>query len=184
MEEKDRRVRRTQNLLARALIDLTLEKGYEAVTIRDITERADVGYATFFRHYPDKEALLVDVLNVFLEELVELLRSIGDQSEMAGTLVFRYVQEHNELCRVLLSTHGSAPLLRHIYEAGAYSVLEQNIPLEGSPVPPEIAAHHLVASSIALIQWWLERDMPYPPEQMGQIYHELIIRPTKAIAFK
>ena len=50
MDTQDRRVRRTQNLLAKALIALTLEKGYEAVTIRDITQRADVAYATFFRH--------------------------------------------------------------------------------------------------------------------------------------
>ena len=54
----DRRVKRTQRLLAEALISLTLEKGYDAVSIRDITERADVAYATFFRHHEDKEALL------------------------------------------------------------------------------------------------------------------------------
>jgi AcrR family transcriptional regulator len=40
---QDRRIRRTQHLLAQALIALTLEKGYEAVTIRDLTERADIG---------------------------------------------------------------------------------------------------------------------------------------------
>jgi AcrR family transcriptional regulator len=50
MDTHDRRVKRTQSALAKALIALTLEKGYDAVTIRDITERADIGYATFFRH--------------------------------------------------------------------------------------------------------------------------------------
>src|SRR5437667_12756071 len=73
MEIRDRRVRRTQHLLARALIALTLEKGYEAVTIRDITECADIGYATFFRHYRDKDELLEDVLDVVLAELIDLL---------------------------------------------------------------------------------------------------------------
>ncbi len=58
MESQDRRIKRTQQLLAKALIALTLEKGYEVVTIRDITEWADVGYATFFRHYYSKDALL------------------------------------------------------------------------------------------------------------------------------
>ncbi|HEY7418111.1 MAG TPA: TetR/AcrR family transcriptional regulator, partial [Ktedonobacteraceae bacterium] len=73
MEIQDRRVRRTQQLLAKALIALTLEKGYEAVTIRDITERADIGYATFFRHYHDKDELLRGVLDVVLTELTDLL---------------------------------------------------------------------------------------------------------------
>ncbi len=44
----DRRVKRSQRLLGEALMSLILEKGYEAVTIRDITQRADVAYVTFF----------------------------------------------------------------------------------------------------------------------------------------
>ena len=73
MQTQDRRVKRTQKLLAKALIELTLEKGYEAVTIREITQRADVAYTTFFRNYHDKDALLHDVLDVVLEDLVALL---------------------------------------------------------------------------------------------------------------
>src|SRR5690606_12454565 len=58
----DARVRRTRRRLQDALVALVLERGYEAVTIRDVAERADVGYATFFRHYASKEALLLDLL--------------------------------------------------------------------------------------------------------------------------
>src|SRR5689334_7023640 len=104
MVVQDRRVRRTQQSLARALVALTLEQGYEAVTIREITDRADIGYATFFRHYRDKDELLQDVLDVVLEELTGLLsRSVPDADPTAvGTLVFRYAQEHAEVVRVLL----------------------------------------------------------------------------------
>ncbi len=73
MEKVDRRIKRTQKLLQEALISLTLEKGYDEVTIREITDRADVGYTTFFRHYPDKEALLADVLNLMKEEFKVVL---------------------------------------------------------------------------------------------------------------
>jgi AcrR family transcriptional regulator len=185
MEGQDRRVRRTQHLLAQALIVLTLEKGYDDVTIREITARADVGYATFFRHYPDKDALLLDVLDVVLDELIGLLQPpiAGDNPEAVGTLLFRYVQQHSELCRVLLGSQGSTLLMRRVQEAGINQVLRQHTPREDSPVPPDIAANHLVAASIALIQWWLDHDMPYPPERMGTIYSELIIRPTQTIAF-
>lgn len=185
MDVQDRRVKRTQNLLARALIALTLEKGYEAVTIRDITERADIGYATFFRHYHDKDALLLDVLDVVLEEMMALLRPSTPGADPAadGALIFRYVGAQSELCRVLLGSRGSAELARRIQAAGARGVLEDNRPLPGSLIPPEIAAYHLVASSMSLIAWWLEHDMPYPPERMGAIYSELIVRPTRAAAF-
>jgi AcrR family transcriptional regulator len=185
MDGQDRRVKRTQRLLAQALIDLTLQKGYEAVTIRDITEYADVGYATFFRHYPDKDALLQEVLEVVLDELLHLLQpwQADDDPVAVGTLLFRYVQDHSQVCRVLLSSRGSTALMQQMIEAGTRNVLQQNTPLEGSPVPVEIAAHHLVAASISLIQWWLDHAMPYPPEHMGVIYHELIARPTRTVAF-
>src|SRR5690348_11622022 len=96
IESQDRRVKRTQRLLAQALIALTLERGYDTVTIRDITQRADIGYATFFRHYHDKDALLADVLQVVLEELLDRLQpqhtndSKTNPAEV-GTLIFAYI---------------------------------------------------------------------------------------------
>src|SRR5579884_984217 len=106
MEVQDRRIRRTQHLLAEALIALTLEKDYESVTIRDITARADIGYATFFRHYRDKDELLKDVLDVVLNELLELVCVPPAADPTAtGLLLFRYVQEHEEVVRVLLKSH-------------------------------------------------------------------------------
>src|SRR5256714_15239099 len=102
MEIQDRRVKRTQHLLARALIALTLEKGYEAVTIRDITDRADIGYATFFRHYHSKDELLQEVSEVVIEELSDLLlASPSSYPEQFGTLIFAYVQRQSEIIRVL-----------------------------------------------------------------------------------
>lgn len=182
MEVQDRRVKRTQQLLARALIALTLEKGYEDVTIRDITERADIGYATFFRHYRDKDELLKDVLDVVLTELIDLLGPAMPAADptTVGVLLFRYVQEQSEVVRVLLRSHA---LLQNIIVAATRNVVNIRTERPGSPVPLEIAANHIVTASISLIQWWLDRQMPYSPEQMGVIYHELIIRPTSEVAF-
>ena len=182
MEIQDRRVRRTQHLLAKALIDLTLEKGYETVTIRDITERADIGYATFFRHYHDKDELLKDVLDVVLTELIDLLVPSlpGTDSTTLGVLLFRYVQKQSEVVCVLLERDA---LVQNIIKVTTQDVINKNTPLPGSAVPLEIAAHHIVTSSIALIRWWLDEQMPYSPERMGAIYHELIIKPTGAVAF-
>lgn len=180
MDKQDRRVKRTQNLLAKALIALTLEKGYDAITIRDITQFADVGYATFFRHYHDKDELLQDVLEVVLDELMHVFFASSYQGDPAvdGLLLFSYVQQHSEVIRVLLSSRGSSSLIQRIIEAVTQDVLTREALIEGGVVPTEIAAYHLITSSITLVQWWLEHDMPYTPERMGEIYQELIIRPT------
>jgi AcrR family transcriptional regulator len=151
------------------------------VTIRDITERADIGYATFFRHYRDKDELLKDVLDVVLTELIDLLGpAIPADPATLGVLLFRYVQEQSEVVRVLLRSH---TLLQPIIEAATQNVVNMHTARPDSPVPLEIAAHHIVTASISLIQWWLDHQMPYPPEQMGIVYYELITRPTEEVAF-
>jgi AcrR family transcriptional regulator len=186
MGRSDPRVERTHNLLAQALVALTLEKNYDAVTIREITERAEIGYATFFRHYPDKDALLLDVVELVLDELMALLHPHHDTNDPAqeGTLLFRYVQEHTELCHVFLKSRGSEMLLERIRDAGVRTALAANRTRQDALVPPEVAAHHLVVASLGLVQWWLEHDMPYSPERMGTIYAELIVRPTRMLAFE
>jgi len=175
----DRRVKRTQRLLAEALISLTLEKGYAAVSIRDITERADVAYATFFRHYTDKEALLDEVVEVILDDMSQLLQPGFVEAPVAtGSRIFAYVQAHSELCRVLLGSEGKARLFQLL------QTTRQDFPRLSAPsqIPPEIASHHFMSASIELIQWWLDHDMPYPPEQMGQIFATLIILPSQAVS--
>ena len=182
MEVQDRRVRRTQHLLAKALIALTLEKGYESVTLRDITERADIGYATFFRHYRDKDDLLQDVLDVVYDEFINLLspEALDADPTAVGVLLFRQIQERSEVVRVLLGSH---TLLPRLTEVAAQNIVKDHTPRPASTVPLEIAAYHIVTSTISLVQWWLDHNMPYPPEQMGMIYHELIVHPTSKVAF-
>jgi len=169
----DKRVKRTQKLLASALIDLTLQKGYEAVTIKDITDYADVGYATFFRHYHDKDDLLQDVSEVVLESFVQRLSpaDVKNDPTQVGVILFRYVQENSELIRVLLGGRASR---KRVIEASVQHTLQNSPADKDGMIPPEIAAFHLVNSGISLIEWWLEHNMPYPPEQMGTIYMGLI----------
>lgn len=185
MTELDRRIRRTRRLLTDALIALTLEKGYEAVSIRDITERAGIGYATFFRHYRDKEALLGDVLEAMLEELIALVQPTSDAADprATGRLVFAHAQQNSALYRVLLASRGVSDLLRRVQEIGVQGVLDTYRARSDSIVPAEIAANHIITSFLALIGWWLTHDMPYPPERMGEIYAALIFEPTLAVSF-
>jgi AcrR family transcriptional regulator len=180
MDRTDRRVKRTHKLLQEALIGLTLEKGFETITIREITDRADVGYATFFRHYPDKEALLADVLEAMKDDFQRLLvpYSMVSNPEETGTLIFKYVEQNCDLCRVLLDSTDTMSLLKPVQEIGlSDSTLMANAS-EQSSVPVEVAISHLMSSLVMLIRWWLDNNIPYPPERMGQIAAELIIRPV------
>ena len=58
---RDARLLKTRAALLGTLLQLLTERSFDQVTIREITKAAGIGYATFFRHYPDKEALLHDL---------------------------------------------------------------------------------------------------------------------------
>lgn len=180
IEKIDRRVQRTHKLLQEALAGLTLERGYDTVTIRDITERADVGYATFFRHYPDKESLLADMLQAMKEDLMQLLEpmAIVTDPEHVSTVVFAYVQENATLCRVLLHSTDMTALLRPLEQISLEEAVPLLDPSKNPRLPVEIAANHLMSGVVMLIRWWLDHDLPYPPERMGQITADLVIRPV------
>ncbi len=85
----DRRVQRTRKLLQDAMISMIIEKGYDATTVQDIIDRANVGRATFYAHFADKETLL----HSRLEDLRGFLRD--EQRRHPGSLGFSLVMlEH------------------------------------------------------------------------------------------
>lgn len=182
---EDVRVRRTRRLLADALVELTLERPFEAITVRDLTDRAQIGYATFFRHYSGKEELLRAMLQEVLAALLELLEPhLGENPAGAGLVVFSHAQEHADLYRLLLRTGQSTDLLPEAVRVGVNSVRQSYRGKPNSKVPFEIAAEHLVRSFVNLIEWWLEHGLPYPPERMGEIYFEIIVRPLEEKALQ
>ena len=76
-EKLDPRVKRTRQLLEQAFMDVVAEKGFQAVSVQDITEKAGVNRATFYAHFPDKYALLdYSVRQGFRQELEKRMLNV------------------------------------------------------------------------------------------------------------
>lgn len=182
MNKVDRRVQRTQDLLGEALISLTLEKGYDRITIQEITERANVAYSTFFRHYRDKGELLAAQLSKTIEDLIDRINAASAETsgDGDGIVIFEHIQEHSTLYRVLLRSMETLAVRQRITEMIAAINLKtcQSFYQPGVLVPPPVAANHMAASLLALIEWWLVHNMPYPVEQMAQIYEQMVLKAT------
>ena len=81
-----RRVARTKAAIEDAFVQLVLEHGYERVAVEDICDRADLARATFYAHYPNKEAVLFAVFNRLTEDLMERVAYRADRgTRSAGT---------------------------------------------------------------------------------------------------
>jgi AcrR family transcriptional regulator len=179
----DQRIERTERALAAALVRLTLSRTYDEISIRDIAAEAGVGYATFFRRYPDKDALLLAVVDLVLDEMLDLLLPLAADRSAAGgrvlgTRLFRYGAEHAEVCRVLLRAR-HVPAIREQIARRGHAAAEHAGAVQGRGIPIEIGVHHLVSVSMSLLEWWLERGMPYSPRRMGVVYDALVLAPLR-----
>jgi AcrR family transcriptional regulator len=180
MEKLDRRVRKTRQQLGDALVVLILDKGYDAITIKDITDRADLAHATFYRHYRDKDELLTQKLEEVVQEIEAFTREPSLQ-DAEGYLIFKHAQENSVLYGILLSSPGATSVRKRIKETIAANVLRTCKPLRSAKrgiIPPQVAAHHIAGSMLLLIEWWLDHNMPYPPHHMAKIYEQLITGAT------
>src|SRR3989337_4369074 len=72
----DRRIQRTRQALRRTLMELIKEKGYDSISVEEITQRANLGRATFYLHYKDKEDLLIDEFSELANERARTLSGI------------------------------------------------------------------------------------------------------------
>lgn len=180
MNNEDRRVTRTRRLLKQALVELTGEQTFETITIRDITDRADIGYATFFRHYDGIDKLMLEIFTSTIEELESLSGEHGEgYFEQEGYLLFQHVSENTALYRSILDSHNFSRQFRDYIKKMVQQHLESNahkVPSLAFPI--EIAAQHMVSSLLGLIDWWLTEEQPYPVDQMAFIYERLIIQAT------
>jgi len=182
MPPLDRRVRRTRKALARAVLELAAERPFGELTIRELTAHADVGYATFFRHYATKEELLLDVLGGIVEELADLLQPSAEAGrlEAAGLALFRYVADQSDVLRVLFDGQRTGTLERDLRAAVSDRVLASPAFRPPPELPAELTAHHVAAASLALVGWWLDHGMPHPPEVMAKVYARLVVAPTRS----
>jgi AcrR family transcriptional regulator len=189
MNEEDKRVIRTRSKLAKALIELSCEEGYEAVTVQSIAERAGIHYRTFYRHYDSKDDLLQDVLRSTMAELYKVMppptpaelrdANYGQIAREKWGDLYELVAENRKFFRVLLQ---SGPAALESVQATVQAKAEGFIAdLPEVTVPDRLIAFHMITSSLSLIQWWLEHDMPYTPEQMGDYTAQLIMLPIRRL---
>src|SRR5262245_40478418 len=101
----DRRVQRTPQVLQEALVALILEKGYEAVTIQHVIDRANVGRSTFYAHFHDKEELLLSEFERLWSQLEQHLdgRVRSDEYPWGiSTVMFQHAQSYHPIYKAVV----------------------------------------------------------------------------------
>ncbi len=188
---RDRRIARTQQLLSTALMQLVVERGFDDITVQDITDRADVSRATFYLHYRDKDELLFASMEKIYDSLVTRHHSptSGNSNPISEAVYcdpgdFEHVAEYADFYRAMLSKKGSVSFVLRVMdylaqvmqtfleaEASQAEASQANTSdAQGEPkIPVDLIAAFCAGAEIGVMKWWLENEMRYTPEEMAQM---------------
>jgi AcrR family transcriptional regulator len=177
----ERRVARTKAAIEDAFVHLVLEQGYERVAVEDIADRADLARATFYAHYPNKEAVLLSVSNRLTEDLMQRIAYQGgpwnEVRRDAIQTAFKHAAENPDLYRACLSDART----RQAYLSILSRYAEQNFrdrlqALDRQPrVPVPVMARGFVGATLAILEAWLAGELQGDIEELASMALDLLV---------
>ena len=177
-----RRVARTKAAIEDAFVQLVLERGYDQVTVEDITDRADLARATFYTHYPNKEAVQFSVFNRLTEDLVQRLATGPRNVVHRDTIqaAYRQAAEMPDLYRACLNDARTRQA--HLSTLSRYA--EQNFrdrltARDKQPrVPVPVMARAFAGAHVAILEAWLAGELDGDVEELAHMTLDLLIYGT------
>jgi AcrR family transcriptional regulator len=191
----DRRVTRTRHALREALLSLMGEQDYNAITVEEITARADLGRTTFYLHYRDKEDLLLEELADLVHALTQQIAKISIsqwQSEKLPQppilMIFQHVAANEKMYRLILDGEGMLQVterLCSIFEDAAirFSQTEGDVQklLLKSKVSMNFLASYFAGALLTTTGWWLKQGASYSPEEIAAMFQQVLVPGMKKL---
>ena len=163
--------------LRAAMLDLLAEKPFDQIRITDLTARAGIGYATFFRHYPSKDALLEAVIGEEVGAMMEASSPYLNPTETRVTClaVANHVDARREIWAAMLA---GAPgeVRRQMASRAASHVGATN--LSSDWLPLDLGVRFGVITTIEILDWWLQDAPDCPADEVAELLDRLLITPT------
>jgi AcrR family transcriptional regulator len=189
-KKKDRRVQRTQQLLEAALLSLMKEKEFDAISVQEIIDRANVGRATFYAHYDNKEDLLESGFDGLLAALRERQRETRSRGSSVDEGLFAFSHhllahagEHREIFPAMVSKRGGA-LIQHLLRRLLVKVVRDDVKVVASQggtgqMPEEAIVQFIAGGLFGLLMWWLSGKMRLSVDEVNEIFLRLAIPAAK-----
>jgi AcrR family transcriptional regulator len=185
LNRAERRRLHTRDQLMQAAQELMFEKGYGSLTIKAITERADLGYGTFYLHFADKDdivwALLYQFMHVWEAETNERLRDVPfpRREFMSWVFIFDYADKARESFKDIFGRQGSTVLLQR-YQDHLAELHESNMRAglytAKLDVPLDFLAQFITGALMRLLIWWVETPNTYTALDMARMLYQTVYR--------
>jgi len=196
---KDRRSIRTKKMIRDALSKLIEEKGFNSISITDLTTKADINRGTFYLHYMDKYDLLEKSENEILEEIQDKTKDI-DSIDLVSIVslnkpipfmikLFEYFKENAIFLKAILGPKGDPIFQSKLKRLIQINLFEGKVLRAFNPdnmlVPAEYFVSYVLSAHLGVIQKWLETGLKEPPEKMALILTRMfLLGPFKVAGLK
>ncbi|MCX6067573.1 MAG: TetR/AcrR family transcriptional regulator [Chloroflexi bacterium] len=180
-EKLDPRVKRTRHMIEQAFMELVTEKGFQAVSVQDVTERAGINRATFYAHFPDKFALLDHAIRQDFHAEIEK-RTLNvchfSQDNLRNLII--------AVCEFVANAHGHCAVSEQQFQALVESQVRsqiygllyhwlEKIPLiQNTPITREYAATSASWAIYGLATEWSRNKRQPPVEKYADEVFPLI----------
>lgn len=180
-KKTDRRVRRTRTLLQQSLIRLMAEKEIRDITVKELTDLADITRGTFYLHYCDIYDILRSMEYEMFVEFNEILsRSDGlgqEESTPEAILadIFSLLERRRDMARVMMGPHGDLAFvnrLKNLVKERIYQVLAR----KKTGCEYDYAEAFAVSGCIGVIETWLYHPSPLPPREIAGICCDMLVQ--------
>lgn len=192
MKKIDPRIKRTNNYLITALVELLKEKDLNKISVQNITDKANLTRATFYLHYRDKQDFFNKLVDEVIADLIDYVKQIDTmQQELvsdenikdAFTRLFEYIYKNNEFFTIMLSDKGlsqfrpklEATVQNEIYVHLFNSRIKSNL-AESEKFPQSYLFNYITSAHIGVICTWLNEGMNYNPKYMAQLLYNLTLK--------
>ncbi|MDD3251255.1 MAG: TetR/AcrR family transcriptional regulator [Lachnospiraceae bacterium] len=174
--KQDRRIRRTQKLLRDSLIELMQEKAFKNISVKDITERADLNRGTFYLHYNDTYQLLQSIEDEVLSNFQEMIRCYSHSFQLDTLLpvlnpVIDYISSNSALCRILFENTASTDFLNRFHRLineNGQEIIQHMFP-GADPAISDCCFEFITYGLIGLIRQWLDNGQALPKAQLAAL---------------
>jgi AcrR family transcriptional regulator len=177
--EDDRRIRKTKSALKQAFISLLSRKDIKEISVRELTELADVNRGTFYLHYRDMYDLFATMEGEVLAEFEKFIRTYQSHPPLQISLLlnlFQYIGDNMQVFRAILKT-GETKFLDQLIEicrppdGNEFQRIYKNWKPEHYHYNYDFISH----GCVAMMRRWLEQGMPETPEYMARMAEQMII---------
>ena len=195
LSKTDRRVSRTRHALREALLSLMEEQDYNAITVEEITARADLGRTTFYLHYRDKEDLLLEELADLVHELTEQIARISISQWQEQKLpqapilmIFQHVAANEKMYRLILDGEGMLQVterLCSIFEEAVIRLSQTEGDVQelllNSKVSMNFLASYFAGALLTTTGWWLKQGASYQPDEIAALFQQVLFPGMKKV---